>query len=179
MPTSFFNLLSITLLCLLSACSAKTYQPQEYSLRDKLIRDFEVSGTISITAINMQENPRVIYANLLTFESSYQDIAHVMAQQLEKEIIENSTVDGDLDKQLYLQLDNFYIEPGNKTVTFHIDFTLLGERGFEKHFVFSSAGEELKQSGIEVAFDNSIALAVKRVLYNADTLQYLARKNLK
>ena len=177
MPFKLSLLLMIVLLA--SACSPRTYQPQEYSLRDKLIRDFEVSGEIFVSDINMQENPKVIYDRLIKFESSYQDIAHVMAGQLSKEIKENSTVDGDVNKHLYIQLDRFYIEPGDNSVDFHMDFTILGERGFEKQFAFESNGEELPGSNIEQAFDNAIALAVKKVLYNADILRHLARTDLK
>lgn len=170
---------SVLSLLLLVSCGTKTYEPQEFSLRDKSIRDFEVSGEIEVSSINMQENPKVIYKNLTKFESSYRDISNLMAAQIAKEIRENSTVDGNADKKLYIQLDRFYIEPGTAAINFHMDFTLLGERGFEKHFQFESQGERLSQKGIEVAFDNAIALSVKKVLYNGETLRYLAAKDLK
>ena len=174
----FFSASLVIATLLISACS-KTYQPQEYSLRDKLIRDFEVSGDITVTAINMRENPKVIYDQIIQFRSSYQDIAQVMAQQLSREIKQNSTIDGDVNKQLYIQLDHFFIEPGDNAVDFFIDFTVIGERGFEKQFALNSSTEELVKQDIEQAFDNAIAMGVKKILFNADVLQYMARIDLK
>ena len=99
--------LCVLALLSVSACSSKTYKPEEHSIYDKHVRDFEVSGNINVTSINMKENPQVIYKRFSTVESSYQEIASLMAMQLEKEIKENSTIDGESDKNLYIQLDRF------------------------------------------------------------------------
>lgn len=173
-----------TVVCLLgilsmTACSSKIYKPEEFSIYDKQVRDFEVSGNINVTSINMVENPKVIYKRFSTVESSYQEIASLMASQLEKEIKENSTVDGESDKTLYIQLDQFYLEPGVSDRDFHIDFTVIGERGFEKQFSFSESSRDLTDDGLEQSFNNAIAMSVQKILRDGRTLQYMASNSLR
>ncbi|NRB37855.1 MAG: hypothetical protein HRU20_05215 [Pseudomonadales bacterium] len=165
-------------IALLGGCSTKTYQPQEHSIIDRDVRDFEVSGNIKVSSINMQQNPQVIYENFGKFESSYQEIASLMAAQLEKEIKENSTIDGDRDKDLYIQLDNFYMTPGASTADFHMDFTVIGERGFEKQFQFQESGSQFSGLGLEQSFNSAIAMSVKKILRDGRTLQYMASNSI-
>ena len=171
--------LCVLALLSISACSSKTYKPEEHSIYDKHVRDFEVSGKINVTSINMKENPQVIYKRFSTVESSYQEIASLMAMQLEKEIKENSTIDGESDKNLYIQLDRFYFEPGAAEKDFHIDFTLIGERGFEKQFRLSESSRELSSGGLEKSFNNAIAMSVKKILRDGRTLQYMASNSIR
>lgn len=172
-------LLHLFIICMISACSAKTYEPQEYSIRDKEIRDFEVSGRVTVKSINMQESPEIIYKNFSTFKSSFQNISSSMAKQLEKEIKENSSIDGNLDKQLFIQLNNFYVQPIDRLIEFNVDFTLIGERGFEKHFKYNGHSENTSTFTIEDSFNQAIAQSVRKVLRNGETLRYLANTNLK
>ncbi len=151
----------------------KTYQPEDVSIYDKHVRDFVVSGDVAVSSVNLEEPPKVIWDKLVTFETTYTDIATSLASQLQREINENSTVDGDLNKNVYVQVDKFFLEPYEDDLKVHMDFTLIGDRGFEKHFAFSGQPTERSKDGITRSFDKAIALSVEKILKNSDVLRYL------
>ncbi len=163
-----------------SACGTQQYHPQEHSIRDKYVRDFEVSGDIYVNSTNILENPEVIYKGLTTtFKTSYLDIANVMAKQLEKEIDENSTIDGELDKYLYIQLDDFYLDTKTEGIQTTLNITILGERGFEKQFKIKTDYSQIDVGDTQASFNNAIAFAVQRMLKSPELLQHLAIKELR
>ncbi|CAA0078769.1 Uncharacterised protein [BD1-7 clade bacterium] len=157
----------------LSACT-KTYQPEDVSIYDKHVRDFVVSGDVAVSSVNLDEPPAVIWDNLVTFKTSYTDIANSIAKQLNREIDENSTVDGNLNKNVFIQVDNFYLEPHQQDLKIHMNFTVIGDRGFEKHFAFEGQPTEKSGEGITRSFDNAIAYSVEKILKNSAVLNYLA-----
>lgn len=158
---------------LLAGCSTSFYSPQNYSIYDRNLADFTTSGEVSVISVNEAEPPIVITSNGTKYEAELAALSEKIAQQVSREIHENSTIDGNTAKSLYIQLENAQFSRSQQNMQLQIQLLLTGDRGFLHTMNLDHLKVKLKGQPTERAFDELLALSVKAILTDSYVLRYL------
>lgn len=82
--------LIIPLLLAFTGCGTTPYAPQEYALRDGLIKPISISGTLSINNTQSDTSEAIVYSYMGTnLGSNYKDITQLMVDQAKREVTKN------------------------------------------------------------------------------------------
>lgn len=80
---------------LLSACGTIQFKPTEYPLRDGLIPEFKLAGTVAVASGQNSAEPVIVYSYAGSkLSSDLNSITAVMVQQTQKEIAKNGRPTG-------------------------------------------------------------------------------------
>jgi hypothetical protein len=73
-----------------AGCGTTPYAPQEYPLRDGLIKPITMTGTLSINNAQSSTSEAIVYSYMGTeLGSNYKDITQLMVDQAKKEALKN------------------------------------------------------------------------------------------